>query len=370
MPGRISPNPAARAVLLAALLVVLGLAFKQLVTLLIAVMIAVIIAIGLSGIAGRLERVGVPRGIGILLGLLAGISVLIGLGALVVPTFVDQVNAIVNDLPTIYNSVGDSIHKLTGSRPAGVGKNFQHFVQGYTRNPQKLLGTLASIGQSVAGAVAALVLIVLTAVFIAVNPEPLVSGLVRLVPPPYRVRATTVLDRIRTAWIGWMAGLGVSMLVLGSIFYVGLLLVGIKFALAFAVLSAVSVVVPYFGALASGIPPILFALSYSPGKALAVLGVYLVAHQVEGNLIGPLVMARAVRLHAALIAVGVVIIEQLLGPFGLIIAVPLIAAVVIFVEEVWVKPMEAEGPGVIELPVGTEPPEPARHVEVPITSRV
>jgi predicted PurR-regulated permease PerM len=117
----------------------------------------------------------------------------------------------------------------------------------------------------------------------------------------------------------------------------------------FAVLSALAVVVPYFGALASGIPPLLFALTISPGKALAVLVVYIVAHQVEGNLIGPLVMARAVRLHPALIAVGVVIIGQLLGALGLVVAVPLIALVVIVVEDAWVKPLE-ESASAIELP--------------------
>jgi predicted PurR-regulated permease PerM len=137
-----------------------------------------------------------------------------------------------------------------------------------------------------------------------------------------------------------MQGLGVAMLVLGVIFYVGLRIVGLDFALVFSVLSALAVVVPYFGALASGIPPVLFALTYSPGKALAVLAVYVFAHQVEGNIIAPLVMARAIRLHPALIAVGVVVIGELLGAIGLIVAVPILAATVVLTDELWVKPLE------------------------------
>jgi predicted PurR-regulated permease PerM len=108
----------------------------------------------------------------------------------------------------------------------------------------------------------------------------------------------------------------------------------------FSVLSALAVIVPYFGALASGIPAVLFALTYSPGKALAVLAVYIVAHQVEGNIIAPLVMARAIHLHPALIAVGVLLIGDLLGAIGLIVAVPILAAMVVLGDELWVKPLE------------------------------
>jgi predicted PurR-regulated permease PerM len=177
-------------------------------------------------------------------------------------------------------------------------------------------------------------------VFIAIRPRPLFEGGLRLFPPDRRERAAEVMERLRDAWIGWMQGLAVAMLVLGLIFYVGLRIVGLNFALVFAVLSALAVVIPYFGALASGIPPVLYGLTYSPGKALAVMAVYVVAHQVEGNIVAPLVMARAIRLHPALIAVGVVIIGDLLGAIGLIVAVPILAAVVVLTDELWTKPLE------------------------------
>jgi predicted PurR-regulated permease PerM len=192
----------------------------------------------------------------------------------------------------------------------------------------------------VATAVGAFVVVLLTALFIAIRPQPLVDGALRLFPPEHRQRALAVMGRIREAWIGWMQGLGVAMLSLGVIFYIGLRIVGLDFALVFAVLSAVAVIVPYFGALASGILPVLYGLTFSPGKALAVVAVYIVAHQVEGNIIAPLVMARAIRLHPALIAVGVVVIGELLGPVGLIVAVPVLAAAAILVDELWVKPLE------------------------------
>jgi predicted PurR-regulated permease PerM len=99
--------------------------------------------------------------------------------------------------------------------------------------------------------------------------------------------------------------------------------------------------VPYYGALVSAVPPILLALTISPGMALLVGLVYLVAHQLEGNVIEPLVMARAVELHPALVAVGVIAVERLFGFAGLLVAVPILVTVKILVTELWVRPLES-----------------------------
>ena len=130
------------------------------------------------------------------------------------------------------------------------------------------------------------------------------------------------------------------MLVLGVLTYAGLELVGLQFAAFFAVFTAFAMIVPYFGALASSIPPILFALTVSTQEAVLVAIVYVVAHQVESNLIQPLVVARTVKLHPAVVAIGVLAVEQLFGFIGLLVAVPILATLTILVDELWVKPLE------------------------------
>jgi predicted PurR-regulated permease PerM len=340
-------HPAYRAVLLAGGLLVLGFLFRQLVTLLVAVLITVILAIPLSEATSRLERRGIPRPLGAPLALLFGLSILGGIIALLTPSFVDQINSLVTQTPHIVSGLEGKLHDLTGAKQSDVGHRVQHFLRGYVDHPDRLIGPLTSVGLTVASAIGALVAILLTAVFIAIRPDPLVEGAIRLFPPNRRERAAHVMRRLREAWIGWMRGLIVAMLVLGVLFYVGLRIVGLNFAVVFAVLSALAVIVPYFGALASGIPPVLYALTYSPGKALAVVGVYVVAHQIEGNVIAPLVMARAIKLHPALIAIGVVLIGELLGAVGLIVAVPILAAVVVLTDELWVRPLDRRAPAIL-----------------------
>ena len=243
-------------------------------------------------------------------------------------------------MPGIVNDLEHDIEDATGLKSGEVGDRVQDFVQRYTEDPQDLIGPITSIGLSIAGILGALLVILITAFYMAVRPEPLVDGLVSLVPPAHRERLRQMLDRLRSAWIGWMQGVAVDMVVTGVLLYVGLTIVGLDFAIFFAVLSALLVVVPYFGAIAGAIPPTLFALTDSPGKAVIVLVVYVAVQQIESNVTIPLVMAQTVRLHPAVIAIGVVIVGQLFGFVGLFVAVPILSLIVIGTEEFWVKPLE------------------------------
>jgi predicted PurR-regulated permease PerM len=361
MPDTHQAHVAYRAVVLAAVLLVLGLLFRQLATLVLAVLITVIIAIPLSAGTTQLERRGIPRPVGALATLMAALAVIAGLLALIIPTFVDQVNQFVDDVPNIVHDLESTIGDITGERPGEVGDSIQEFLQRYTDEPERLIGPITAIGFSVAGVFGALIVMLITAYFMAVRPQPLVDGMLRLVPPSRRRHARHVMERLRTAWIGWLQGVVVDMFVTGTLLYIGLTIIGLDFAILFAVLTALLVVVPYFGAIVGAIPPVLFAFTDSPGKALAVLIVYVLVQQIESNLIVPLVMSRTTQLHPALIAIGVVMVGNLFGVVGLLVAVPIISAVVILTEEIWVREIEAaheqRTTEDIVIPPGEELPE-------------
>jgi predicted PurR-regulated permease PerM len=344
MSDRVTAGVVYRAVLLAFGLVVLAFIFNELLTLILAVLIMVIIALPLAAFAGLLQRRHVPRAIGATLGLLLGMGVLAGLITLVIPVFSHEVNNFVNALPSITHDFLHRVAKLTGTSANHVSHQIQHFVDSYKNHPSKLLGPIASVSKTVLGAAAAIIVILLTALYTAIHPEPLVSGMVSLFPPRRRPLARHVMGRLRTAYLSWLIGLIIGMVILGGLTYLGLILVGLDFAAFFAVFTAIAMIIPYFGALASSIIPILYALTFSTGKAVLVAIVYVIAHQIESNMIQPLIVARAVKLHPALVAVGAVAVERLFGFVGLIVAVPLIVTFKILVEDLWVNRLEPSLP--------------------------
>ena len=301
-----------------------------------------IVAIPLAAVADRLERYRVPRPIGTLLALLAGVGTIALVVYLLIPPFVDQTEEFVDDVPGIVTNLEEMYADLTGQDSGEVGDQVETFAERLTDDPDRLIGPITSIGLNLAGIAAALVLILITAYYMAVRPEPLVNGLLRLAPPSRRAHVRHVLERLRRAWIGWMEGVAIDMVLTFVLLFVALTIIGLDFAIFFAVLSALLVVVPYFGAIAGAVPPTLFALTDSPGKALIVLGAYVLVQQIESNVTIPVVMAQRVRLHPAVVAIGVVVVGQLFGFVGLFVAVPILSLVVIAVEEFWVKPVEAQ----------------------------
>ena len=132
-----------KAVALAAALLVLGLLFQQLVTLMLAVLMTIIIAIPLSAGATQARADAGSRGRSARSStLLAGIAVLAGVIALIIPTFVDQVNKFVDDVPTIVDDLEETIGDITGDRPSEVGDEVEDFLRGYTDEPERLIGPI------------------------------------------------------------------------------------------------------------------------------------------------------------------------------------------------------------------------------------
>jgi predicted PurR-regulated permease PerM len=324
------------AILLGAVLIAGVLLAQQLVSLILATMLTIIASLPLSIVAERLIPLGVPRPVGALIGLLAGLGIVAGGLALLLPPLIDQARTLINAAPHLVSLAEAKLSSVTGDRPGHVAAQLQRELTTFVHNPSQLLGPITTIGASVASLIGGVVIGLITAYYIAAQPEPLTTGLLSLFSVEVRPQAEATLGLIRAAWLGWLRGLAISMVLIGVMLYVALgLFVGLPFALVFAVLSACLEVVPYLGALASGIPPVAYALTISPTRAVVVLVIYILVHQIEANLIGPLVMARAVRLHPAVIAIGVVAVGEVFGLLGLIIAVPILSLIMILVDQLW-----------------------------------
>src|SRR5215218_7737117 len=122
-----SPQVVYRAVLLAAGLLLFGLLFRQLVTLLLAILMTVIVAIPLAAAAKRLERYRIPRPAGALMTLLAGIGALVLVIYLLIPPFVDQTNEFVDGYESIVHNLEDVYADVTGENSSEVVDKVQNF---------------------------------------------------------------------------------------------------------------------------------------------------------------------------------------------------------------------------------------------------
>jgi predicted PurR-regulated permease PerM len=343
-PGELRPIRAQdlyRVVLFAVALVGAILLLDTLLSIALAVVVAILLAIPLSSCASFLQRrFKIPRVLGVLLSLLGMVVAVALLLALILPPLVDQVSGVIDQLPNAINKLQRGLRDI-GIHTKDAGTTVRDFVRNFQKHPEKLLGPVTDVGVSILGSVVLFLIVIVNAVFMATNPGPLLRGTLALFPNTEHPRVRRTLERIRSAWLAWIGGVVADGIILGFLLWIGLTIVGVKFALTFAVLSGLLTVIPNYGSIISAIPPILFSLQDSPTKALLVLLVYVVVNQFEGNVLYPLIMARAVNIHPAVLAIGVIVMAALFGVIGLFVSVPLLSLTVILVDELRVKPLQA-----------------------------
>lgn len=155
--------------------------------------------------------------------------------------------------------------------------------------------------------------------------------------PPYRPDAVHLWVTIGESLSRYLAGLLLSIAIQGSMATLGLALLGIPYALVLGLWMSVTAILPYVGAFLGAIPPVLIALTISWEIALAVVALYVVINQIEGNLITPKVQGEAVRVHPLLIFISVIGGSEIGGFLGAVLAVPTLAVLRVFAEFLWVR---------------------------------
>ena len=173
--------------------------------------------------------------------------------------------------------------------------------------------------------------------YVAFEPRVYRSGLLCLFPTPRQDRMGEVLDALALSMRRWLFGQLLIMAVLGTLMAVGLWIIGVPLAMLFGILAALLSFIPTFGALVAFIPPALLAASMGPGTLLAVLILWGCAHLLEGYILVPLVQRRAVLLPPALGVASQLILGVLIGPIGLIFALPLAMTVTVIVKMLYVE---------------------------------
>lgn len=153
---------------------------------------------------------------------------------------------------------------------------------------------LAFFSSSVAIVLQVLLLTVLTLMVLA-NPPAYRTLLLRMFPSTYRRRADEILTQCETALLSWMGAVALSSLFVATLSFVGLVILGVPFAFAHAVLAGVFNFIPNLGPTLSAIFPVFVALLQSPGKALLVIVLYVLIQNLESYWFTPMTMQKRFR---------------------------------------------------------------------------
>jgi len=161
-------------------------------------------------------------------------------------------------------------------------------------------------------------------------------AIISLFPAFYRQRADEILSKCEEGLMGWLAGVALSMSFIGITSIIGLFVLQVPLPFVNGLLAFILALVPYIGAILSVIPPLL-ALLDSPSKAGAVLLLYFLIQQIEGNLVTPIIMEKQVSLLLAYTFALLTAFGFFFGFLGLFLALPILIVIQIWVKEVLIK---------------------------------
>lgn len=206
----------------------------------------------------------------------------------------------------------------------------------------ELLGTAGGVLSTALGGVVTIVVMLFLGIYLAMDPQLYIGGVVSLFPRGYRARVYEIFDAVGYTLRWWIIGQAIDMLAIGVVTALGLWIIGVPLALTLGLMAAVFNIIPNFGPFFSFIPAMLLAVTVSPGRAMWVILLYIVAQSLEGYVLQPMIQRQAVRLPPALTITAQVLMGLLLGVVGLALAAPLAAATLVIVKMVYVQDVLGE----------------------------
>lgn len=345
---------------------------KSIADILLLFFIAVLFALYLHAITDFLEqRLDLPRVAGLTAALLFSLVAGSAIVALIVPPVLSQTQDLLIVLPALLAQWKMSLIALATDYPL-IGQ----LIDTEALASREMTPPLATIGAyftnlfpyvyTVLHLLILLVSVLVMGLYMTLRPGVYESGFIRLIPPVHRDLGRDILRELSVTLRAWIVGQILAMVFLGVLTWIGLLILQVPYALAFAVFTGVVVVVPFFGTLVSTLLPALFVLG-SQGLLQAVLVALLgvVIHLIEANVVHPMIMERQVHLPPVLSILSVLVMAELLGPIGLLVAVPTLATMMVVVRRIYVERiLEGHGfrrklrkPRVLEPVAGAESEE-------------
>lgn len=206
-----------------------------------------------------------------------------------------------------------------------------------------IAGTFAGAAWTTFGIVGSVLIVLVTAVYLALEPELYRDGVLKLLPIPQRQRGAEVMSDIGDTLRAWLLGRGIDMLVVTGLTWLGLMLLGMPLALMLAVVAGLLNFVPYIGAIAGAVPAVLVAFGIGPSQALWVGLLFLVIQTVEGYFLAPLIQRRTTRLPPVVTILSQTVFGTLFGIVGLLVAPALAAAILVIVRMVYVRGVLGDG---------------------------
>jgi len=311
-----------------AVLLVAGWLLAHIARALLTLALAAVLAYALTPLVARLARA-MPRPLAIAVAYVLGFVVLLSLGAFIVATAATQVTALVDHLPQYARQAQRAEPRyLPLLRPLGITAATLHSTQQQAIAALRGVGTTAareslSLVSGIVSTLIDLILILILSVYLTANGPAIARRLRRETPGAQRWRTSLLIAIVNQVVGGYIRGTLTLATLVGVLVGAGMLVLHVPYAALLGVLAFFMEFIPIIGVLISGAVCVVIALFQGWVMALLVLAYFAVVHIIEGDVVGPRIMGKAVGIHPATALLALVAGTELFGFWGALFGAPL-----------------------------------------------
>ncbi len=259
---------------------------------------------------------------------IALLIIIIGIIALVVymlvPPITDQINQLTNNAPRYIEKI---------SLISSYAPSIQESLSTLTSNAGSITSGFVSITAGVFGGIITFLTALVLFVYMLTDEHVLKNFVYSLTPADKKEQVAEVLRKVANKVGNWFRGQIALGIIIGIIDLIGLLIIGVPYALTLAVIAGILEIVPTIGPIIAGILVAIVAFTDSPIKALIVIIFFIAVQQLENSFIVPKVMQKAVGLSPVIIIIAILIGAKLMGVAGAILAIPIAASISVIINE-------------------------------------
>lgn len=294
--------------------------------------VAIILATALRPAVDRISGYRLPlihsriaRPLAILIIYIVLAAILVGVGFLVVPQLVIELQQLVANIPEYVDAIASAL----------VGLERYPFLPAMERLQEQLISQLAAgISQAIdvllflvrlVFSLLSFIVVLVIAFFLLMEAQPLYEHLLSLTPPSHRDQIYAMTDEMGRKVEGWLKGVFLLSVFIGVATALGMWALGMPFPLILGVLAGFFELVPLVGAYLGAAPAVIVALFQSPLTLLAVVLFFFALQQFENNILAPAIMGHEVQIPPLLAIVALLIGASLYGIIGALIALPIAA---------------------------------------------
>ncbi len=290
----------------------------------------VVVAAAITPIVDKLSRY-MPRGLAALLVFLLTLGLVVASFGLLIPPLLLQLK----QLADTSGGLSQVLQPLLNRFPADsqAGSLLRSSINQIPTQLQSVLGQFPTIIGNVLSGLSVTLIVIFMTFYLLLEEKGVKKFFFSLVPFDQKQQVVEVLSKMGDKLGDWLRGQLLLMLIVGLADFVGLAIIGVPYALTLGLWAGLTEVVPFLGPFLGAIPAIIIAFTVSPLIALLTIILFALVQQVESNVIVPKVMEKTIGLSPLIIILAILIGDKLLGLTGVVLAVPIAAALSVVVTE-------------------------------------